>query len=733
MAKKRKRLKKKYHLHTHRQTKRRGKNHPTPLFEKEILTCIFKAENGISVSAMHTSGLINGAGKKDIQDTVDDLIRRGMIISTKKKRYLIDPKGKIYSGKIEKNPRGFGFVVDLEPSDTGQFFIKDPFLTVGKMGSANHGDKVLIAINRVRKDGRPEAEILSILNRCTERLTGFYQPGKPPQVIPEDPRYPSIIQVVETIEENIDPNDAVLVEILPLPATQGRMQGKVVEVLGPPDNIDVQMRLVIENHNLPHIFPAEALKEATELAIHQNNINSRLDLRHIPHVTIDGEDAKDFDDAIAVEETEEGYRLYVSIADVSHFVKKDSSLDKEAYNRGTSVYFPGRVIPMLPENLSNNLCSLVPHEDRLTFSAILDFDKKGKPRAKQFAKSTICSKQRFTYTTVKNILIDKHRPTRDKHEQFLPMLEVAGKLAELLLEQRMARGSIGFNIPEADITLHTNGSIDSIKRKERNFAHQIIEEFMLAANEAVAEIFTTHQLDFLYRIHEKPDQEKVEEFVRFARTLGLELPEPTAEPGWFAAVLEIVQGNPTEYVVNNLLLRTMQQARYDSANRGHFGLAATNYTHFTSPIRRYPDLMVHRYLHNYLQQQRSTPGGTQNAKLKEQGQYLSSRERAAINAERDIGDRLKVFFMTQFIGDTFEAVISGVTETAIYIELINLFVSGVIEVTLLKDDYYLFDVKRYRLIGEISGKAFQIGAQLRVTLVEVDHRRKRIYFLPADE
>lgn len=734
MTKKRKRLKKKYRTQPHKVAKKRYQNTRTPQLHKEILSSIFKAGSAVSVSFIQASTEINGVNKKEVQDAVDDLVRRGFLLSTGKKKYTIDPKGKIYAGKIEKNPRGFGFVIDLEPRETARFFTKDPFLTRGNIGSANHGDKVLIAVNRVRKDGRPEAEIISILARSTEKITGFYQSGKPPLVIPEDPRYPSHIQLTEKIDVKISQNDVVIVEILPIPARQGLMQGKVVEVLGPPDSIDVQMRMVIEKHNLPYCFSTEALAEAAELAILPNDYESRLDLRHIFHITIDGEDAKDFDDAIAVEKTQDGYRLYVSIADVSHFVKKDSALDKEAYIRGTSIYFPGRVIPMLPENLSNNLCSLVPDQDRLSFSAILEFDKRGKLTARKFAKSIICSRMRFTYTTVNQILIDKHIESRDKYVDFLPMLETAEELAKSLLSKRLSRGSIGFNIPEADISLHADGTIQSIKRKERNFAHQLIEEFMLAANEAVAEVFSEHQLDFLYRIHEQPDDEKVEEFAKFAATLGLELPRFSVEPGWFATVLDIVRGSPTEYVVNNLLLRTMQQARYDSCNRGHFGLAATDYTHFTSPIRRYPDLMVHRFLHNYLKQQEAiTSPKNQQSVLIEHGQFLSSRERVAINAERDITDRLKVFFMSQFIGDTFNAIISGITETAIYVELINLFVSGVIEVTLLKDDYYLYDIKRYRLIGEITGKAYQIGAQLNVTLTDVDQRRRKIYFSPADE
>ena len=732
MAKKRKRLKKKYQHHSRKNTKHKESKAQLTIRDKAILAFISASDTAVSPADIHLSGCVSEVSKKEISESLQEMVRKGILVSTGKKSYTIDKKGKVYTGKIEKNPRGFGFVVDLEPQETARFFTRDPFLKIGNMASANHGDKVLIYITRVRKDGRPEAEILSILSRSTERLTGFYQPGIPSKVIPEDPRYPTSIHIAEGNDENIAQNDAVIVEILPRPAKQGLIQGKIIEILGPPDNIDVQMRLVIEHHNLPHIFPTEVLAEANALTITSDDSDSRVDLRQTMHVTIDGEDAKDFDDAIAIEKNNKGYRLYVSIADVSYFVKHDSPLDREAYRRGTSIYFPGRVIPMLPEKLSNELCSLLPGKDRLTFSAILDFDNKGNPTAKKFTKSIIRSAQRFTYTTVQQLLQKKHNQSQEDYQEYLPMFAAAKELAEHLLSNRLARGSIGFNIPEAKIALNENGSIETIQRKERNFTHQIIEEFMLAANEAVAEIFSSQSLDFLYRIHQKPDSEKVEEFYKFAQTLGLNLPEPTGEPGWFATVLDSVKSNPTEYVVNNLLLRTMQQARYDTENHGHFGLAATDYTHFTSPIRRYPDLVVHRLLHNYLQQQLTHPLNAKTS-LPEQGNFLSSRERVAINAERDITERLKVFFMANCIGENFKAIISGVTETAIYVELINLFVSGVIEVASLKDDYYLFDLKRYRIIGEITGKTFQIGAQLEVTLVEVNHRYRRIYFAPTEE
>ncbi|MEE4240232.1 MAG: ribonuclease R [Desulfopila sp.] len=695
-----------------------------------LLAILAKNPDPLSLSELEEYFNGRKITRKDLHKALSTLIDENFVVPAGKKRFRLNWKNNLFTGIIEKNPRGFGFVINLKPVEAAVAFHKDPFLTVRDIGTANHGDSVLIKVKKVRKDGRPEAVLLAILQRFSEKITGFFKQGNPAKIVPEDLRYPSNITLAGAIPEGIEENDVVIVDILPGPSLTGFVQGTIIEVLGSPQNIDVQMRMVIEKHDLPHIFPDDVLQEAATLQLDNSLDKDRLDLRDTCHVTIDGETAKDFDDAIAVAKTENGFRLYVSIADVSHFVKAGSRLDQEAYNRGTSIYFPGRVIPMLPERLSNHLCSLVPGEDRLTFSAILDFDNNGVLLKKKFSKSIICSKHRFTYTTVKEILIDNNAKVRKQHEQFLNALQSAQDLAVLLHDARMRRGSIGFNIPEPEVALEKNGRIKSITRKERNFAHQIIEEFMLAANEAVAETFTRHTRDFIYRIHEKPAPEKVEEFASFAATLGLELPPISGEPSWFAAVLELVRNTPAEYVVNNLLLRSMQQARYSSHNQGHFGLAATDYTHFTSPIRRYPDLMVHRFLHSFLSRQHQQVG-KDAVSLEEQAKHVSARERLAITAERDINDRLKIFFMEQFIGENFKAVISGVSENVLFIELLDLFVSGSVDIATLTDDYYLYDGKRHRLIGEISAKTYQLGAAIEVTLLDVDHSRRRINFAPV--
>jgi ribonuclease R len=726
--------KKRYQHSKQRLSHSRQQNPSLAHLEKNIFAFLYDLQGPATINMLVKAIAITRSAKDHIKTCLSELLRDNLLIKTGKNCFALGKNISLYEGILDKNPRGFGFATHLSSRLSQTSFKKDAYISMARMNSANHGDRILIRILRVRSDGHPEAEIIKILQRGTEQLAGFFvSDGAIPHVIPEDPRFPFMIHIPEEQYDKARNGDVVLVKIFFSQERATSVQGSIVEVLGSPDNIDVQMRMVIEKFRLPHIFDEKVLQETEGLAEDLSGLEHRTDLRDIAHVTIDGETAKDFDDAIAVIKTRKGFRLYVSIADVSHFVKPGSSLDKEAYNRGTSIYFPGRVIPMLPERLSNNLCSLVPGKDRLTFTAILDFDKTGARIGKTFCKSIICSRRRFTYTTVRKILIDKDAAVRKEHKDFLTPLKWAGELARELLQRRVRRGSIGFNIPEAEISLDEDGRISSIKRAERNFAHQIIEECMLAANEAVAETFTRQKIPALYRIHEQPDPEKVADFREFSKTLGLELPPADISPEWFGKVLELVKDSLKEYVVNNLLLRTMQQARYSPDNAGHFGLAATDYTHFTSPIRRYPDLLVHRALATLITpvKEKKRPASEKQISLKDIGQFLSGRERTAIDAEREMNDRLKVRFMEKHIDETFDAVISGVSNYAFFVELLDLFVSGSVAVAQLTDDYYLFDIKHQRLIGEITARTYQIGQQLRVKVLSVDKSRNRINFLPA--
>jgi ribonuclease R len=734
MSQKRIQKNRQHSYNRHRSEQGRKNDKATGILEKNILSYLYELQGPATLNTLIKGIATSRSSKEDVVTITSMLLKQNLLSKSGKSSFILNKNSNLLEGILDKNPRGFGFATHLTSRISTPSFQKDPYISLSQMGSANHGDRLLIRIIKVRSDGHPEAEIIKILQRGTERLAGFFIADGPlPHVIPEDLRYSFSVHIPEEQYKKAHHGDVVVVKIFPSPDRTNAVQGTIIEVLGSPDNVDVQMRMVIEKFRLPHIFNENVIRETEGLSEELPDLGTRTDLRAIGHVTIDGETAKDFDDAIAVVKTRKGFRLYVSIADVSYFVKPGTALDKEAYERGTSVYFPGRVIPMLPEKLSNNLCSLVPGKDRLTFSAILDFDRDGKRIQKSFCRSIICSRQRFTYTTVKRILIDKDTAIRKEHKDFLNPLKWAGELAGKLLERRMERGSIGFNIPEPEISLDDNGKICSMKRAERNFAHQIIEECMLAANEAVAETFTQQRKAALYRIHEKPDPEKVQEFREFSKTLGLELPRSADTPDWFGRVLDLVKDTPKEYVVNNLLLRTMQQARYSPENVGHFGLAANDYTHFTSPIRRFPDLLVHRALDSLVTRpmDKKTSPPEKQASLKDVGQFLSTRERVAISAEREMNDRLKLHFMENRIGETFDAVISGVNNFAFFVELLDVFVSGSVAVAQLTDDYYLFDMKHHRLIGETTANIYQIGQQLRVTVHSVDKSRNRINFIPA--
>ncbi len=700
-----------------------------PRLRNTILAHLYMQQKSLSLDDLTKEFAFNKSDRKRVVDELYELARGGWLQLKGKKHFSLNSKAKFLSGKLEINPKGFGFVtVDSQPNDTAKE--KDVFISKYNLSGASHNDRVLVLLDANSKPDRPDGTIITVLESAPDTIAGFYRRiNDKAVVIPEDPRYPYQVSISGRLPENLQIDDAVMVKIDKPQPGSAFTPGTIIEVLGPPSSVDVQMRLVIEKFHLPYQFSEEALHDA-EVCSAESSDPDRADLRDLLHVTIDGETAKDFDDAICVIKNRKGYRLYVSIADVSHFVEPGSQLDKEAYLRGTSIYFPGRVIPMLPENLSNNLCSLIPDEDRLAFTAILDFDRTGKLQKKDFTKSIIKSHKRFTYTIVQQIIVDKDQDARKEYKPFLTMLKWAQELAEQLLEKRMNRGSIGFNLPEPAVGLFEDGKIASIEKTTRLFSHQLIEEFMLAANEAVASYFTETSTPSLYRIHELPSPEKVKEFITFAKMMGINLPEEEISPAWFAKILTDIKGSPKEYVFNNLLLRTMQQARYAPGNAGHFGLAATDYTHFTSPIRRYPDLHVHRTLARLLKEKkkgiRFRP--VSREKLQESGTFLSSRERTAIDAERDIHNRLKVYYMEQFIGDSFEGIISGVTGSALFVEIFSPFISGSVDLEELQDDIYLYDSRRHQLIGDVGLKTYQIGDLITVKLIGVDKVRYRINF-----
>jgi ribonuclease R len=699
-------------------------------WENRLLGYLYSAEKAVSFATMEAYLIKEGGKTKDLTQAIDSLLHDGLISKSGKHLFKLSRNAPLYEGHLTQHPKGFGFVSPVQQHGKSASFARDPFIPPSAMGAAQHGDKVLIRVLRTRKDLRPEAVVLQVTAQGTDRIAGiFKKEQRANMVFPDDSRFPFTIRIDDFNGCNPADGDAVIVQFTRELRPTRILSGRILEVLGRSDKIDTQLRLVIEKFELPHHFDAKVQEEAETLSNAIELEDNREDLRRTMHITIDGETAKDFDDAICVTKTRQGYRLYVSIADVSHFVTPGSAIDQEAYARGTSIYFPGRVIPMLPERLSNDLCSLVPGKDRLTVSAILDFDRSGILRSKRFTRSVICSHQRFTYTIVKQILTDKDPVLRKLYKPFLTQLRWAQELATALQIKRRQRGSIDFNLPEPEFTLGDSGEVSAIAKTERNFAHQLIEEFMLAANEAVAELATARMVPSLYRVHEPPDPLKTEEFITFAKTLGLQLPPHEANPAWFGKVLDICRDSKYEYIINNLLLRSMKQAQYAAENVGHFGLASSDYTHFTSPIRRYPDLIVHRILlHLLAQPNRKKHTESSHSSFKEAGEFLSARERTAIMAERDMHERLKITYMQNHLGDAFDAIISGVSDSALFLEIPDHCISGSIGIDRLTDDYYLLDSKNHRLFGEITAKTYRIGDLLRVVLTDVDHYRRRLNF-----
>lgn len=699
-----------------------------------ILAALYLSGSALGINDIVAKLGLPRSGKHDVERGLALLCREGLVRQSGRKQYSLGARHPLAEATVEMSQSGYSFATALsrQPGTKPSSGDKDSFIPPARRNTALHGDRVLVAVSESGRRGKTEAEVLHILKRASDQLAGILGPGGRYGIVrPDDSRYPFDIFLAAPPTAPVSDGAAVIVRLRYDDAGIAP-RGEIIEVLGDPNRLAVQVRLVIDKFNLPHRFSDQAEQEAHTPPPDPAE-NRREDLRDILHVTIDGADAKDFDDAVAVQKTRNGYRLLVSIADVGAFVPAGSRLDQEAYERGTSVYFPSIVVPMLPENLSNNLCSLLPDTDRLAVTAILDFNRQGGLIAKRFARSIMRSHQRFTYDTIEELVTIKNQAVRRRFKPFLTPLTWAAELARLLQAVRNERGSIAFSLPEAKILLDEDGQVDAIKRTERYFSHQIVEEFMLAANEAVAQAFVERGTALLFRIHEQPSPDKIADFLIFSKTLGLALPSKPATPDWYNHFIEQVKGTPHEYIVNNLLLRTMQQARYSPDNVGHFGLASEHYTHFTSPIRRYPDLIVHRLLSGLLDNLpsskrkglvRTSPANS----LPEDGRHLSERERNAVSAERDMIDRLKRIFMARHLGEVFPAVVSGVTDTAFFVELLDFSVDGSVSLSTLTDDYYLLDEKRHRLIGDVSGRTVQIGDLVRVVLLDVDFRQNRINF-----
>ncbi|MGB9082731.1 MAG: ribonuclease R [Desulfuromonadaceae bacterium] len=698
---------------------------------KKHILALFKEREG----AIHFDDLLREFGgrhvKRELKNMLEDMAEDGEITRLKGNSYSLPGKIKTTRGRISAHRDGYGFVT---PDEGGEdIFIPSKFLK-----GAMHGDLVEASSSPSRMGGgKRDGRVMAVLERATSRIVGRYEETRRGAiVIPEDQRLNLVVAIPVKGRGVAEDGHQVVAELTSYPIGGRPAEGKIVEVLGWPDDPEVEVQSVIRRFDLPHIFPPDTLAEAEGIAetVSHDDLKGRVDLRSMPTVTIDGETARDFDDAVSLRREGENFRLWVSIADVSHYVKKDSPLDREAYLRGTSVYFPDRCIPMLPERLSNGICSLNPHVDRLTMTAEMLFDRAGTMLESAFYSSVMQSTARLTYTIVKQIIVDNDRELADKYRPVSPMLLEMKELALILMEMRKKRGSIDFDLPEPEIIIGLTGRTEGIIRAERNLAHQLIEEFMLAANEAVARSVTARDIPFLYRVHENPDPAKLQTFQEFVYGFGYEfkLVEEKVKPSELQRLLAQADGRPEERMINYSLLRCMKQARYAAENVGHFGLASDCYCHFTSPIRRYPDLVVHRILKASLNSEgkhASRQLAMATERLAEVAEHTSKRERVAMEAERDVVEMKKLQYMQQHVGEQFDGYITGVTGFGFFVELEELFVEGLVHISTLTDDTYSHAEKQHSLIGRRTGTVYRIGDAARVTVASVSPATRRIEFV----
>jgi ribonuclease R len=662
--------------------------------------------------------------RQEAMRLLETLADEGLLRRVGKSRYALTQPARLVIGRVSAHREGYGFVVP--ESGDGQ----DVFVPARFMREVMHGDRVAVRVERSPRGGR-EGRVVRVLERAWRKLVGSYEPhGGSGYVVPADPLLSQAVLLSSPAAAEVRPGYLVVVAIERYPDRRHVPMGSIVEVLGDPTDPRVEILAVAHKYDLPREFSpgVEAAARAVARQVQPEELEGRQDLRSLSFVTIDGESAKDFDDAVAVRSEKGGtVRLWVAIADVAHYVAQNSPMDREALERGTSVYFPGTCLPMLPEPLSNGICSLKPDVDRLTLAAEMLFDSSGSRLEQHFYPAVIRSRARLTYRQVAEKLETPEDDATCPNEGWAGSVRIMAQLAERLRDMRFRRGSLDFDLPEPEIVLDLQGRPDQIVRAERTPAHRLIEEFMLAANEAVAEFLTERGLPLLYRIHEPPELAKLQAFQEFLGhfNYGMVLDEAGPAPQVLQDVLEAVRGRPEERMINQVLLRSMKQARYSADNDGHFGLAAACYCHFTSPIRRYPDLIVHRILRRVLAG-RAAPLSHQ--RLAELGELTSQRERRAMEAEREIVALKRCQFMADKVGDMFDGLVSGVQPFGFFVELTDVFVEGLVHIATLNDDYYEFEEELHRLVGQRRRRMFRIGDAVRVQLVRVDPDRRELDF-----
>ncbi len=723
---------------------------------------------------------LQGENRGGLEEALDRLCEKGQLIELRSGHFIaVGDNPEYLAGRLSIHRDGFGFLI----ADHAVAGIQgDIFLPPPEAAKGMHGDRALVHVTRLAGEGRAEGEIIRILRRAHITVVGEFRIKKRGNfVIPSDERVQQWIEIPEGMEmppaaanaidrvgavplqvKSVEDLDGMIVnvDILEFPADGAQGVGRVVEILGRPDDFGVDVEVMIRKHHLPHHFPPETVAEARTFShqIPPEEYARRRDFRSLEIVTIDGETARDFDDAVWVERLPNGnYALQVHIADVSYYVTPGSAIDTEALLRGTSVYFPDRAVPMLPLELSTDICSLRPHEDRLVLSALLEIDHHGETAAQDFCRGVICSAARMTYTNVFRVL-EGDAAMREHYASLAGRFELMRELALLLNRRRVKRGSIDFDMPESHIELDTAGQMTGVSRADRNIAHRLIEEFMLAANEAVAGHLEAALIPSLYRIHETPDAKRVMEFEEIAAHFGYSLGIGAIPVKKFAVadkrrdgrkvrkdivmaredfaissrnyqkLIAKIAGKPEERILSYLMLRSLKQARYSNRNEGHFALAAQAYTHFTSPIRRYPDLVVHRILAHFLETKEPL---LEDHLLRQLGEDTSFTERRAADAERELIEWKKVKFMQDRVGDEFAALIISTTKFGFFVELQDLFVEGLVPIETLPGDRYRYHENGRKIIGERNRKAYAIGDSVHVRLDRADSVERKLQFAIA--
>ncbi|MDT0778500.1 ribonuclease R [Staphylococcus pseudintermedius] len=704
--------------------------------KEEIIAIIKSADyEPMSVSDFQDAlGLSSADSFRDLIKILVELEQTGMVTRTKQDRYQKQQQktnSGLVRGTLSQNKKGFAF---LRPDDQE---MEDIFIPPTKINRAMDGDVVLVEVKKSRGDfrkGKFEGEVKAIESHSIKQVVGTFSEARHfGFVVPDDKRIMQDIFVPKGQELGAVEGHKVLVQITQYSDGTNSPEGQISAILGHKNDPGVDILSIIYQHGIEIEFPDDVLKEAENVPETQpDELKGRRDLRDELTITIDGADAKDLDDAIAVKKLDNGNtELTVSIADVSYYVTEGSALDREAYDRATSVYLVDRVIPMIPHRLSNGICSLNPEVDRLAMSCRMEIDAQGQVVKHEIFESVIHSNARMTYDAVNRIITDKDAVTRAQYPEIVPMLDLAQTLSQQLIAMRKKRGEIDFDIKEAKVIVNEEGIPKEVVTRERGEGERLIESFMLIANETVAEHFNQMEVPFIYRIHEQPKSERLRQFFDFITNFGI-MVKGTGEdihPSTLQNIHEEIAGRPEDMVISTMMLRSMQQARYDADNLGHFGLAADYYTHFTSPIRRYPDLIVHRLVRKYLIE-KSMDGRAMHEweeKLPQIAEHTSNRERRAIDAERDTDELKKAEFMIQHIGDEFEGVISSVANFGMFVELPNT-IEGMVNMQNMSDDYYHFDERQMALIGERKAKVYRIGDVVKVKVIHVDVDERQIDF-----